>query len=432
MRPTTIAAPFAAAALALAACGNESSSFTSTDAGSDAGFECPRCGEVTFGESEITREHRVDLVFEAAIEIDRSISYAEGELRQALIRLGAAYGVALESSTPLSEMVAAVSAAVQADLATNVEGSVLVSAEPARCFADADAAQHAVRSCEEAAACGVVDVELSDTSFACAGACVGTCVGDVSGTCTREIQGMCGGTCTGRCVCDAPAACAGTCVGTCAGECPGSLSTSICVGSCAGDCTGVCVLPFGGACGGICDGLCAEETSGDCAGVADGECSGSCIGDCDGIATAPPDVTSACDASLGCQSAAALVSVARPRCAGAQIEIAYAAVPALTPEQLADLAARMTALERELGGVARAAALAAFATEAGADGAIGAIASGLEGLETSGEAYAIEECLVPCLIPAVADATDLVSQASNRASSVGSAAAGALAVIGLE
>jgi len=414
-----------------AACGKDTS-YDPTDAAVADCPDCPRCGEVALGESEISQEHRIDLVFEAVIALDRSTAFAETDLRQSLVRLGDEFGVEVSDSTPLADMVAAVTGAVQIDFTANLEEEISVASSAARCFADDEAAQHAVRSCEIASGCEVVDVELSDASFACDGLCVGICKGDITGSCTQEQTGACAGQCSGTCVYDTPAACGGTCIGTCDGECSGSLSATICVGVCTGDCTGVCELELGGACGGTCDGLCAEETSGECDGVADGVCSGSCIGDCEGLATAPIDVLYACDAATECQRRAALVSVARPSCRGATYEIRYVFKAGVDPVAQAEFTARMAVLERELEAISRVGALAAFVQSgAGEGGAVGAISAGIEEVASVGSGtYAITECLVPCLNPAVEDAVGMTSAISAQAAAVGDAAASMLALVG--
>jgi len=432
MRLPIVAFSIAVTAFAFCACGDEGTGFTPNgDAGVDCP-DCPRCGDPLFGESEISQEHRVDLVFEASIALDRSTAFAEAELRRSLVHLGEVFGAPVETSTPLAEMVSTVKGAIDAAISANVEGSLIVAARPARCFADDEAAQHAVRSCLTAAGCDAIDVELSDTSFTCDGACVGSCVGEVTGTCTRQVAGTCPGTCSGTCALDAPAPCSGTCIGSCGGTCSGSLSTSMCVGRCSGDCTGACETRFGADCAGTCGGLCTVEASGECGGVADGACDGSCIGDCEGLATAPPDVASACDATAECQSRAALVGVALPRCGGASTQIRYDLVAGLDDEAKAEFFAEMAALEHELETISRVAALAAFVQSgAAAGGAVGVISAGVEDVINSNlGSYTIVECLVPCVIPALETVVEMNAATGTAAATIGDAAATMLTTVG--
>ena len=416
-----------------AACGKDTS-YDPTDAAVADCPDCPRCGEVALGESEISQEHRIDLVFEAVIALDRSTAFAETDLRQSLVRLGDEFGVEVSDSTPLADMVAAVTGAVQIDFTANLEEEISVASSAARCFADDEAAQHAVRSCEVAAGCDVVDVELSDTTFRCDGTCVGACVGELTGTCTRQVRGTCSGTCAGTCALDAPGPCVGTCVGTCDGTCDGSLSTSMCVGHCAGNCTGACETPFGADCAGTCGGLCTVEASGECGGVADGACLGSCVGDCEGLATAPPDVESACDAAVVCQDRSALLGVAQPRCRGASLEIRYDFNAALDDEAKAAFFSEMAAFEHEMETISRIGALAEFVQSGAAEGgAIGAISAGVEEVVSADlSSYTIIECLVPCVLPAFEAVVEMNADTGTAAQGIGEAAVEMLSIIGGE
>jgi hypothetical protein len=427
-----VAVPFALAALACCACGDEGTGFAPNDAGAVDCPDCPRCGDPLFGESEISQEHRIDLVFEASIALDRSTAFAETELRRSLVRLGEVFGAPVGESAPLTDMVSTVKAAIDGAIAANVEGGLIVASRPARCFADDEAAQHAVRSCLTAAGCDAIDVELSDASFACDGICVGSCTGEITGTCTRQVAGTCDGTCTGTCALAAPGPCAGTCVGTCDGTCAGSLSTSICVGRCSGDCDGACEMPYGADCAGACGGLCTVEAAGECAGVAEGDCPGSCFGDCEGLASAPPDVASACDATSECQSRAALIGMALPRCGGASFQIRYDLAADVDDDAKAAFFAQMSAFEHELETISWVAALAAYA-QAGAveGGAVGAISAGVEdviGTDLSG--YTIVETLVPCVIPALETVAEMNAATGSAAGAIGDAAATMLTVVG--
>jgi len=432
MRSLTVAVSLALAVLACGACGDDGSGYAPNDAGAVDCPDCPRCGDPLLGESEISQDHRIDLVFEAAIALDRSTAFAEAELRRSVKRLGEVFGAEVDTSTPLPDMVAAVKGAIDGAIGANVEGSLIVAARPARCFADDEAAQHAVRSCMTAAGCDAIDVELSDNSFRCDGACVGSCVGEITGTCTRQVAGSCDGTCLGTCALDAPSPCGGTCVGTCDGTCSGSLSTSMCVGRCSGDCDGACETPFGADCAGTCGGLCTVEMSGECGGVADGVCPGSCIGDCEGLATAPPDVASACDAATECQDRAALISVALPRCGGASFQIRYDLAASVDDEAKAEFFSEMAAFEHELETISRVAALAAFVQSGGGEGgAVGVISAGAgEVLDSDPSSYAIAECLVPCVIPALETTVDMNTATGTAAAVIGDAAATMLATVG--
>ncbi|HUT78357.1 MAG TPA: hypothetical protein VM285_11755, partial [Polyangia bacterium] len=205
------------------------------DDGSGEEQSCGPCGSVQAGDNFITGDPRLDGVFAAVGDLGQITAGIETSFRADLEALASAFGVEGATEMSLDDLAAEVKAAINAELAADVAGSLKIAFVPPRCRADATAAQTAQAACEAKAGCDVsAECEYGLLPVYCTGICSGACSGTCEGRCYSPISGDgCGGTCLGACdLSSAGGTCDGICRGTCAGSC------SVC--GCDGDCWGLC------------------------------------------------------------------------------------------------------------------------------------------------------------------------------------------------
>lgn len=166
-----------------------------------------------------------------------------------------------------------------AQIKTQLDGKLVVVAQPATCSFNASVQANCEAKCSADVSC---EAELGDIkarctpgqlSGKCKAECTGTCEGsaNLAVTCNGVCEGTCEGKCAGACSKGTSADCRGACDGTCGGECRGACKVdSGAKVACEGDCTGGCSVEI------VAPKCKAELTppSAKCQGSA--ECSGSC------------------------------------------------------------------------------------------------------------------------------------------------------------
>jgi hypothetical protein len=387
------------------------------------------CGELRYGEWQVTGEPRIDNIFRAVLIVDAQSRAIEERTAEAIDRLAETFGVELNPNDPLDDSAALVAAAVESALGEHVDWARW-GAGP--CVADFALAQEAQAQCEAHRGCDV-STDLVPGPVDCEGACLGSCEGDCSGECLTPIADeICAGTCYGAC--DTPMACDGDCYGDCSGECF-AMNNHGCAGPCEGTCQGICETIRGASCGGTCTGLCGVTSTGECEGECRGACDGNCTGDCVGQAFAWTGGSEAeCDATADCSGASRLLSWAAP--SATWIDHAVYWSPATDDDSVAvaELAYQFTALEDEMRAlIAANAELEALVT--GDDGyevesPVSAFGETIQGLAADGpDALDLPAGTEECLADALGAAVEILSDVANRATSTLPAQIELLAVI---
>jgi hypothetical protein len=261
-------------------------------------------GGIAEGNARISGVASVDAFFASVItfqaKADNVSAGIEAELDAIRGDFGLAAGADLE-------------AGIQAQITANVEGSLEIEAEPARCTADVSATLDAQARCEATATPPMAMVKCEGSCQVEASADV-ECSAEADLKCTATAPGIeCEGSCQGSCEADftAAAACSGTCRGTCSGNCSAYAGTDMganaeCAGTCDGMCQGTCEVEISG--GATCEGECKGECTvtnpeAGCEGGIRAECEAQanamvdCEGRCDGEVT-PPMVSAECEASV--------------------------------------------------------------------------------------------------------------------------------------
>jgi hypothetical protein len=255
-------------------------------------------GGIAEGNASISGVPSVDAFFQSVINFQGVAGNVSGGIDAELQAIGADFGVAADGD---------IAGAIQAEISANVEGSLTVEAEPAKCQVDASATLEAQARCDasfepgsamvacegscevEASAdvdCGAeADLKCTVTapSVACEGECKGSCDVDVSAG--ASCEGTCKGSCDGTCeLMNAQGECQGKCDGMCMGSCETELTAEA---SCEGTCNGECTVtnPEAGCEGGI-------RASCDAHADAMVMCEGRCEGNFE-----PPMASAECDAS---------------------------------------------------------------------------------------------------------------------------------------
>ena len=316
-----------------------------TDADSDGdvpGYFCPGIG---VGCTDATP---IDAVLLAVCSLSRAAAEAAWEVDVATRRICRALAIDGCDDPSLEVVVANVNAELAARFAFTE--SYEATWQPHTCAANLDTARSIAAWCEGGG--DPTAVELS-----CEGLCTGRCSGTCSGllSCDVAARGVaCDGACEGACDLAAAGACGGTCFGSCDASCSCTDADGECRGTCEGNCAGACRLDGAASCSGSCFGRCLVDP-GDAACTAGALCRGSCdaecAGECDGIARA-------IDASVECQTAAAVEGVVGGSCeppdldidftfsGGAEDRAAFVAAVAALDEHFPSLVAAVARMDR--------------------------------------------------------------------------------------
>lgn len=358
------------------------------------GLTCPTDGIIE-GNFAISGVASVDAFFASVVTVDEAATKLEAGVRAELVGLAKLLEIEGAAELSLGDLSAQVSTALTAKFEANIEGSITIDFEPAKCEASVEASVEAAANCD-------VNADPGSIEASCSGSC------EVSAEVAAECEAMgnlkcegtapnfqCEGTCTGSCQLEVAASCSGTCNGSCEGSCSvcsggacddqgGTVAN--CAGQCMGMCTGECKLEAGGSCGGSCEGSCEyTPPSGGCTGSATAKCDVSAMGDvkcegkCEG-SVEPPEVSAECEASVEAKAKAEI------ECTPPSLQINYQFAAGLDASAQAEFKAFIQGFRVRYAAMLAATAKAEFVLEAGADlvaaaggaveGAISAAASG--------------------------------------------------------
>lgn len=367
------------------------------------GLTCPVEG-VLEGNASISGVAKVDAFFKSVVNFQAKADLTASRIDAELAKIRTSLD--LDANAGGAEIVAAIKAKYQ------LEGSLAVRVQPARCAVSAEATVQAQARCEGEVTPPMASVE-----------CKGSCEVEASGSveCEGELECTgtapelkCEGSCQGSCELTVAAECAGTCHGECDGTCSSENSMGQCNGTCEGQCQGSCELTAGGECSGECRGQCTyKPATAECNGTARCQAMGSasveCKGKCEGEFTPP-------QASVECEASAKAEASLEVECTPPSIDIGYqfsASADAQTKAEfqafLVGFRARASAIVAEL---KRAEVVIAAGAEvaASAETAVsGAINVALEG-ETSLKA----KIGLGCALGAIPDVATAVSASTQR------------------
>jgi modification target Cys-rich repeat protein len=308
---------------------------------------CGPCGSVVNGDVGISGDVRLDGFFKALGTINTATTGIKADFDANIRALAALYPEAdidVDGAINTS-IVGEVTAAIEADISANVQGSLQVVYQPPRCEASINVAVEAQARCEAQADCDV-DVNPGEVSVKCEGSCTGSCEGSCDGTVQCRVEApsvACEGTCEGSCTFEAAAACEGTCRGDCNGACSVRDASGDCAGKCDGTCAGTCEFTAAAECNGTCSGKCtATAGSAECEGevTCQGTCEGSCTGGCEGNFE-PPSASASCTATADCQASAKAEANASLECTPPQLSLEYAFAGNLDANARAQFSARL-------------------------------------------------------------------------------------------
>lgn len=308
---------------------------------------CGPCGEIVRGDVGISGDARIDGVFLALGNLRNATATIQGEFDADVRALAAAFGVELGGEIDAAA-IGQLNAAIQAEIAANVEGELTVDYQPARCEASIDVAVEAQANCEAKAGCDVA-LDPGEVDVACEGTCTGGCTGECTGelSCAVEAPSItCMGQCEGACNLEAGGTCSGTCRGECDGACEIQDANGNCAGTCEGTCTGTCELTVAAECEGTCSGTClVDQGSAECTAEAScrGSCDAQCEGSCEGTVR-PPSIAADCDASADCQASASAQASASLECTPPQIDVAFTYAANVDAEAQAAFSAKIAEL----------------------------------------------------------------------------------------
>ena len=262
--------------------------------------EC-EAGGVVEGNASISGVASIDAFFQSVVTFRAKVDNVSADINAQLAAIRGDFGIAANAD---------IGAQLKAQISANVDGSLKVVAEPAKCKADARASVAAKARCEGEVMPGKVEVECKGGCEVEANAMV-MCSGSAELRCTVTAPSVaCMGECKGSCetMLTAKAACSGTCKGSCDGACSAYSDSgkTMCAGQCDGMCMGSCEaeLAAEAKCEGTCKGECTvTKPMGGCEGGIRAECKAEanamvmCEGRCDGEVT-PPMVKAECEASV--------------------------------------------------------------------------------------------------------------------------------------
>jgi hypothetical protein len=273
------------------------------------GLACPGDG-ILEGNASISGIANVDAFFQAVVTVQDVAASIEGSIKADLLQIAAILELSVDANASVSDIAAAVSAELDAQISANVQGSLTLNFQPPKCQASLEVTAEATARCDASVDPGSVEVK-----------CEGSCAIDASAQAECSASGSlscegtapnlaCEGTCTGSCSLEVAATCEGQCNGTCMGTCSAQNADGSCAGSCDGMCQGTCELSGGGSCSGSCQGSCEyTPPSGSCEGGAQAKCTASaeasveCSGGCEGNVE-PPMVSAECEASVKAEAQA--------------------------------------------------------------------------------------------------------------------------------
>lgn len=245
------------------------------------------------------RGARIELLLEAALELETRIREAELRMRFLCQKIGGALDVPntqlVTPFDPCEESVDALLAFMNAELDPSV--TIALSAIAPSCGLSLTDVDRCARDrCGETVVARCEGTEI--------GACPGRCTGRCDGTCGSE---PCVGTCAG--LCD------GSCEGQCDGICEGSCSTPNDVfGFCVGACEGTCTFA-------VCDGDCQGGCEGPCRSHCEAECAGLCHGGCDANGSPRCQGRVAMDEATGCATACLLLTAGEMECEPGEVAV---------------------------------------------------------------------------------------------------------------
>jgi modification target Cys-rich repeat protein len=365
------------APIAWAGCDGEDSVLG--DLAAQCGLTCPEQGIIE-GNASISGIVSIDAFFGAVVDFTGAAKTVTASVRTQLDAL--ALSVGLEAGASAADIRAAVAAKITA----NVEGGLVVKAQPPRCEANLDVTVDAAAACDVQADPGSIQVT-----------CEGTCTIDASVQADCAAKGElkckgqapnleCSGTCTGDCSLEVAAACEGTCRGDCTGQCSVRDAAGNCKGKCEGTCQGTCELSAGGSCTGKCEGSCEyTPPMASCEANAEVRCTATadaniqCKGGCEGKVT-PPSVSAECQATVEAKADASV------ECTPPSLDVTWAFKTGVDADAQADFKAWVGNFKGYFSGMLAGLAKAEILVESGqklivaADGAVTAAANAaLEG-----------------------------------------------------
>jgi modification target Cys-rich repeat protein len=391
---------------------------------------CGPCGSLESGQLSIAGNAQIDGFFAATHRFQGATAQIKTDFDADIRALAEVWGYGEAGAEIDAAFVAGLVGHIKAEINDSIDADagLKVTIVPAKCEASVDVAVEAQASCEVQADCEV-EVDPGQASVACEGTCSGSCSGSCSGDLSCAVKTPtvnCEGQCEGSCAIEGTAACEGTCRGTCDGTCSATDANGQCAGTCDGSCAGTCEITTRASCQGECNGTCyVEQGSAQC--TAEAECAGSCDAECSGKCEGnfePPSASADCEASADCQAQAKAQANASLECTPPQIDITFAFHADLLadPELAAEFTTKMTELKTRgaaiLQGAAKLSALVTgevngevvFSPSPLAD--LSAQMGGLVSAGVEGE-YDIPIGRLPCVIPALAEAVDVLADAST-------------------
>jgi hypothetical protein len=298
----------------------------------DKGVEIKGIAE---GNAAISGVASVDAFFASVVNFQGAATGVSGGINAQLDAIRADFGIAGDVDLDVG---------IKAAIVANVDGSLTIDAEPAKCQADVQATLEASARCDASVDPGKAMVECKGSCTAEASA-EASCDANADVVCTftppdLKCEGGCQGTCSAKL--EAAASCSGTCKGSCSGNCSAYVKNAEgqaeCSGSCQGECTGSCEteLAAEASCEGECKGQCTlKNPTGGCMANASVKCEAKanasvmCDGKCEGEFE-PPMAKAECQASA---KADAKVNV---QCTPPRVAVSYK----LRAVATADLAAQ--------------------------------------------------------------------------------------------
>jgi hypothetical protein len=331
-------------------------------------------------------------------------------------------------------------AGLRASIMANVEGSLNVEAEPARCVADVNATLEAQARCDAEFDPGMATVMCEGSCEVEASANV-ECMGSAELKCTiNPPMGMCDGTCKGTCTANvtAAAACSGTCRGSCTGNCSAyarnAMGMAECAGSCDGMCQGSCEVELAA------EATCMGECRGECTFTPpDGNCEGGIRAKCEAMAGGMVECDGRCEgtfeppmAKAECQASAKAEAKINVECSPPRLAINYQLRAGASAEAQAQFEAGIKNLQVRLPALLAAVARAEIIVDAGADlatDATGAVEGGI--MDAMGSANVAVAAGLVCALGQLDDVGMAVSGASGRLQASVTAAGELTTVLGV-
>lgn len=328
-------------------------------------FDCPAEG-IAEGNASISGVASVDAFFQSVVNFQTKADGVSAAITAELAAIRGDFGIAADAD---------LEAELQAQITANVEGSLTVEAEPARCAVDAQATLDAQARCD-------AEFDQGSAMVKCEGSCeveasaMVECSAGAELKCTiNPPMGMCEGTCQGSCTAEltAAASCEGTCRGQCTGECSAYVKNTAgeaeCSGTCQGMCQGSCEVELAAeaSCTGECRGECTFTPP-------DGNCEGGIRAECEAAAGAMVDCNGRCEgnfeppmAKAECQASAKADASINVECTPPRVAISYQLRAGANAEAQAQFVAAVRNLEVRLPALLAAIRRAEIVGEAGAE-----------------------------------------------------------------